>query len=119
MDFDGLREDIVQMLGGGHVRVNTRSFQNDMHSFSTKDDVLTLLIYIGYLAYDSREKKTFIPNKEIIAEFETAMSLSGWAEVMRILRASKRLMEDTLTGDEESEVSWRGWIRCMRRWCPS
>ncbi|MDE7298998.1 MAG: AAA family ATPase, partial [Lachnospiraceae bacterium] len=49
MDFDGLRADIVQMLGGGRVPVNTRSFQNDMRNFRTKDDVLTLLIHLGYM----------------------------------------------------------------------
>lgn len=95
MDFDGLRADIVQMLGGGRVRVNTRSFQNDMRTFKTKDDVLTLLIHLGYLAYDSSEMEAFIPNKEIMGEFGTAMSVSGWDEVMRILKASERLLEDT------------------------
>lgn len=53
MNFDGFKEDIVQIMGGGGVRVNTRSFQNDMRTFRTKDDVLTLLIHLGYLAYDS------------------------------------------------------------------
>ena len=102
MDFDGLREDVVQMLGGGKVRVNTRSFQNDMRTFRTKDDVLTLLIHLGYLAYDSVKKEAFIPNKEIMGEFETAMSVSGWEEVMRILKASDKLLADTLACDEKS-----------------
>lgn len=102
MDYEGLREDIVQMLGGGCVRVNTRSFQNDMRTFSTKDDVLTLLIHLGYLAYDSKRKEVFIPNKEIIGEFETAMSVSGWTEVMRVLKASEQLLADTLAGNEAS-----------------
>ena len=102
MDFDGLRSDIVQMLGGGRVRVNMRSFQNDMQSFRIKDDVLTLLIHLGYLAYDSREEEAFIPNKEIIGEFENAMSVSGWPEIVRILKASDQLLKDTLNGDEES-----------------
>ena len=101
MDFDGLRADIVQMLGGGRVQVNTRSFQNDMRTFHTKDDVLTLLIHLGYLAYDAETKEAFIPNKEIMEEFETAMSVSGWTEVMRVLKASERLLEDTLAGDGE------------------
>lgn len=99
MDFDGLRTDIVQMLGGGRVRVNTRSFQNDMRSFKTKDDVLTLLIHLGYLGYDSTAEEAFIPNKEIIGEFENAMSVGGWSEVMRVLKASEQLLEDTLRGD--------------------
>lgn len=102
MDFDGLQSDIVQMLGGGRVKVNMRSFQNDMKNFRTKDDVLTLLIHLGYLAYDSREEEAFIPNKEIIGEFENAMSVSGWPEIVRILKASDKLLEDTLNGDEGS-----------------
>ncbi len=102
MDFDGLRSDIVQMLGGGRVRVNTRSFQNDMRNFHTKDDVLTLLIHLGYLGYDSIEKEAFIPNKEIIEEFENAMSVGGWPNVMNVLKASEQLLEDTLRGDAES-----------------
>ncbi len=102
MDFDGLRSEIVQMLGGGRVKVNTRSFQNDMRNFRTKDDVLTLLVHLGYLGYDSMAEETFIPNKEIIGEFENAMSVGGWSEVMRVLKASEKLLEDTLRGEAES-----------------
>lgn len=98
MDYDGLRSDIVNMLGGGRVEVNVHSFQNDMRNFNTKDDVLTLLIHIGYLAYDAEKGETFIPNKEIAGEFENAMSVGGWEEIMRILKASRQLMEDTLQG---------------------
>lgn len=102
MDFDGLRADIVQMLGGGRVFVDTHSFRNDMKSFEIKDDVLTLLIHLGYLGYDIEKKEAFIPNREIIEEFETAMRVSGWSEVMKVLKASDRLLEDTLSCDGES-----------------
>ena len=102
MDFDGLRGDIVTMLGGGRVKVNTFSFQNDMRNFKTKDDVLTLLIHLGYLGYDSEGEEAFIPNKEIIREFENAMSVGGWTEVMRVLKASEKLLQDTLLCDGES-----------------
>ena len=102
MDFDGLRSDIVHMLGGGRVRVNTRSFRNDMRTFEVKDDVLTLLIHLGYLAYDMGKREAFIPNKEIIEEFENAMSVGGWKEVMNVLKASEKLLNDTLNGHEES-----------------
>lgn len=100
MDFDGLHTDIVKMLGGGRVAVNTRSFRNDMRSFEVKDDVLTLLIHLGYLAYDAGTKEVLIPNKEIVEEFETAMSVNGWSEVMRVVKASGKLLEDTLACDE-------------------
>lgn len=102
MDFDGLRADIIEMLGGGRIKVNTRSFQNDMRTFETKDDVLTLLIHLGYLGYDAEQGEAFIPNKEIMDEFENAMSTGGWSEVMEVLRASEKLLKDTLQGDAES-----------------
>lgn len=102
MDFGGLKKDIVRMLGGEHVRVNVFSFQNDMKNFRTKDDVLTLLIHLGYLGYDVEKKETFIPNKEVAGEFENAMSVGGWSEIMRVLSASEKLLEDTLAGREES-----------------
>ncbi len=102
MDFDGLRQDIAQMLGGGRVAANTRSFQNDMKNFKVKDDVLTLLVHLGYLGYDSETGEVFIPNKEIIMEFENAMSVGGWPEIARILKASEKLLEDTVSCDEKS-----------------
>ena len=101
MDYDGLRSDIAHMLGGGRVEVNTKSFQNDMYTFKTKDDVLTLLIHLGYLAYDILAKEVYIPNREIIEEFENAMSVGGWVEIMRILQASEKLLEDTIKGNAE------------------
>ena len=85
MDFDGLRSDIVRMLGGGRVKVNTLSFQNDMRNFKIKDDILTLLIHLGYLGYDFRTEEAFIPNKEITREFENAMSVGGWSNVIVFL----------------------------------
>jgi len=102
MDFDGLRADIIQMLGGERIKVNTLSFQNDMRNFRTKDDVLTLLVHLGYLAYDSVKEEAFIPNREIIREFENAISAGGWQEVMNILKASEKLLEDTIHCDGKS-----------------
>lgn len=102
MNFDGLRSDVVKMLGGEPVQVNTLSFQNDMRTFKTGDDVLTLLIHLGYLGYDQEKKEAFIPNREIAGEFENAMSVSGWTEVMRVLNSSEKLLEATLRGDEKS-----------------
>lgn len=109
MDFDGLRSDLAQMLGGGRVKVNTRSFQNDMRNFRVKDDVLTLLIHLGYLAYDAAAEEAFIPNKEIIMEFENVMSVGGWTEVTHVLKASEKLLEDTLAGNVQSVARGLDW----------
>ena len=64
MNFDGLRTAIIQMLSGASVEVDTNTFQNDMVSFQNKDDVITLLIHLGYLAYDQIRRTAFIPNEE-------------------------------------------------------
>lgn len=87
------------MLGGGRAAVNTRSFKNDMRNLGTKDDVLTLLVYLGYLAYDSGNREAFIPNREIAEEFENAMGVGGWPEVMRVLKASQKFLEVTINGE--------------------
>ena len=52
MNFDGLKDTIIELLAGGKVVIDTTTFTNDMVTFITKDDVLTLLIHLGYLTYD-------------------------------------------------------------------
>ena len=52
-DYSGLTRTVAELIGGLDVKVNTNGFANDLTSFSGKDDVLTLLIHLGYLAYNS------------------------------------------------------------------
>lgn len=73
MNFDGLKDSILEMMGNGRCRINYRKFQNDMTTFKSRDDVLTLLVHLGYLAYDEAAKEVFIPNMEIYDEFENAV----------------------------------------------
>lgn len=73
MNFDRLKEEILTMLCGGRCKINPEKFQNDMTSFESKDDVFTLLVHLGYLAYDERKQEVFIPNLEITGEFENAI----------------------------------------------
>lgn len=63
MNIDGLKDSMVQLLAGKSVPVNTTAFQNDMTTCRSKDDVLTLLIHLGYLVYSSDDHTCFIPNK--------------------------------------------------------
>ncbi|MCI8577302.1 MAG: AAA family ATPase [Lachnospiraceae bacterium] len=101
LDEDGLKEAIVQMLGGARIRMDVGTFQNDMTSIRQKDDVLTLLIHLGYLAYDSTDKSVFIPNEEVHQEFVRAVSTGRHQEVARLIRNSDLLLERTLNMDEE------------------
>ena len=70
------------MLSGAAVEVHTGGFQNDMVSFQNKDDVLTLLIHLGYLGYDQKRGTAFIPNEEIRQEFLTATQTRKWNELI-------------------------------------
>jgi hypothetical protein len=83
MDFDGLKEEVVQMLGGEHCPIDTDTFQNDMTSMQSKDDVLTLLVHLGYLAYDADCKEVYIPNEEVRREFIRAVKNSKHKAVAR------------------------------------
>lgn len=50
MNFEGLKDAILKMMNGRNdVAVDVRSFTNDMVTFHSKDDVLTLLVHLGYL----------------------------------------------------------------------
>lgn len=73
MNFDGLKDTVVAMLAGVNIKVRTSSYQNDMISFRNKDDVLTALIHLGYLAYDSKQRTAFIPNEDIRNEWIDAV----------------------------------------------
>lgn len=68
MDFDGLKSAIIEMLAGGSVETDVTSFQNDTVNFEDKDDILTYLIHLGYLAYDQKREMAFVPNEEIMEE---------------------------------------------------
>ena len=99
MDFDGLKTAIIEMISGASVEVDTCSFQNDMISFSDKDDVLTLLIHLGYLAYDQKKKNAFIPNEEIRHELNHAVKRTRWNEMMTFQKESLALLDATLEKD--------------------
>ena len=102
MDFDGLKTAIIEMISGDAVEVDTCSFQNDMVSFGCKDDVLTLLIHLGYLAYDQQKKTAYIPNEEIRQEFISATKKKKWNELVQFEEQSNHLLEATLDMDEET-----------------
>ena len=99
MDFDGLKTAIIEMLSGVAIEVDVNSFQNDMVSFTDKDDVLTLLIHLGYLAYDQKKQRAFVPNEEIRQEFAAATRRKKWNELISFQRASAELLEATLDMD--------------------
>ena len=101
MNFDGLRDAIVAILGGHRVKVKIRTYENDMTSFKRKDDVLTALIHLGYLAFDEKTEEAYLPNKEVRMCFEDTLEDTGWTNVIHAMEQSECLLRATLAGDEE------------------
>lgn len=96
MDFDGLSKTIADLLGGSMTRVNTLGFANDLKTFRNRDDVLTLLIHLGYLAYDEQGEQVRIPNEEIRREFAKTIREVKRDDTKRRLKESDKLIDDVL-----------------------
>lgn len=101
LNLDGLKEAVVQMIGGARQPIDTGVFQNDMTSISSRDDVLTLLVHLGYLAYDTATKSVRIPNEEIRQEFIRAVKNGRHMELAELIASSDQLLQDTLAMNAE------------------
>ena len=102
MNFEGLKDDIIAMLAGGRCAVDPTSFQNDMSVVNSRDDVLTVLIHLGYLSYDWNKEVCYIPNREVAGEMVNAVKATKWKSVADALQKSERLLRATLDGDAEA-----------------
>lgn len=90
MNFDGLKDSVIRMLGGECIEINTGTFSNDMTTFQNRDDVLTLLVHLGYLSYHWPDRSVSIPNKEVSQEYVNAISTMDWHEVIKSVEASRK-----------------------------
>ena len=105
LDIDRLKEAIISMLSGDKVMIDTGSFQNDMTSFKSKDDVLSLFVHLGYLAYDEVEKSVFIPNKEVRQEFMRAIKNGTKTKLVEIVQKSDKVVKATFEKDQKNLAS--------------
>ena len=98
-NYHGLKEDILTMLAGGQIPVDTETFQNDLSGIESRDEVLTALIHLGYLAYQEKTGKAYIPNFEVAKAYQSALKKSGWTEVEKSISACDELLEAAIKGD--------------------
>ena len=101
-DYHGLTRTIAELIGGVDVTVNTTGFANDLTTFKGKDDVLTLLIHLGYLAYNADRKTVRIPNEEVRQEFQKTIHEVTHEATLKRLEESEKLFMDTIQGHEEA-----------------
>lgn len=102
MDFDGLKGAIIEMISGAQVKVDVTTFQNDIVSFAGRDDVITYLIHLGYLDYNSLTQTAFVPNEELRQELVRATRQKKWDEFINFQNESHALLESTLDMDEQA-----------------
>ena len=101
-DYHGLTKTIAELIGGVDVKVNTTGFANDLTTFKGKDDVLTLMIHLGYLAYEESRKTVRIPNEEIKQEFQRSIHEVKHEATLKRLEESEQLFADTIQKNEEA-----------------
>ena len=103
MNFEGLRDSVVELLAGNEVRVDVGRFANDVHAVNSRDAVLTLLIHLGYLSYDDDKRTVRIPNYEVQQEFERTIQDGGnWGNLAKLLNQSEQLLADTFAGNADA-----------------
>ena len=103
LNYDGLREAVIALMAGETVRVNPYKFSNDMTTFNSKDDVLTLLIHLGYLGFNFAEETVYIPNQELMLEYGNAVEDdNNWDMVAKAVKAAGDLLTATLAKDSDA-----------------
>lgn len=106
MNYEGLRDDIVNMLSGKKLYVNTETFQNDFSTVSSKDEALTALIHLGYLGYDREEESAFIPNYEVKKAYQAALCTGDWGKIGKSIARCDELLRATINceSDKVAEI---------------
>ena len=89
MNYDGLRDTIMKLIAREKVVINPRKFQNDMTTFVSADDVLTLLVHLGYLTFRFDTSEVWIPNGEVQQEFINSIEDGGWENIMLAIKGKE------------------------------
>ena len=99
-DVDGLRQAVIELMGGGEIEIDTVGYNNDL-TYTTRDAALTMFVHLGYLSYHQERKTVRIPNEEIRLEFARTLRQTDNPETMKRVRESIQLIMDTIHGEED------------------
>ena len=109
MNFDGIKDDIIHLIEGSTIQFSCTTFQNDMVSIKTKDDIFSLLVCLGYLGCvdDGGDYRlAYVPNKEIRTALSSIVKSQPWFNSMPIIERSQSLFEaiTTLDANKAAEI---------------
>ena len=102
LDYKGVKEDIACMLAGASCEVDVSRFSRDISDIRNKNDILSILIHLGYLVYDRYTRTCHVPNYEVCSELQYAVEDCEWNEVVRAIKASDQLLDDLLYKDSDA-----------------
>ncbi len=92
-----IRSHVERLVRGEAVPVNISTYMNTVTDFRSPDDILTYVIYIGYLAYDITTQRCYIPNMEIREQWMNILSTMDDTRALgNLLKASRDLLHDTI-----------------------
>ena len=101
MNYEGLKDDILNMLAGGNADVEVGTFRNDLSDITSKDEALTALIHLGYLGYDAEDLSAYVPNYEVASAYNLALRSSGWSQVAKMISRCDEVLKATIRKDTE------------------
>ena len=102
LNFDGLKEDVMTVLEGGRIEVDTETFANDLSIINSKDEALTALIHLGYLAFDAENNEAFLPNFEVGMAYKLALQTGAWHNIAATISKCDSLLKATIRKDQDS-----------------
>ena len=103
-DLDGVYQDVMSMIGGERIGIDTNAYDNSFTLPKNKNHCFTLLAHIGYLAYDATTSQVFIPNEEVRMAFRGALKMCSWPEAIKPYQRSQKFIEAIL-GEDSATVA--------------
>ncbi|MCD8201283.1 MAG: ATP-binding protein [Clostridia bacterium] len=101
-NISGVRDAIDCLLAGGTIKIDSSMLKNDMSTITRRDEILTLLIHLGYLTFDFDTKNVRIPNHEVYCEFVTVIGSMGWNDTVRKIERAEKILAATFEKDEKT-----------------
>ena len=92
-DLDGVYQDVMSMIGGERIGIDTNAYDNSFTLPKNKNHCFTLLAHIGYLAYDEETSQVFIPNEEVRLAFRGALEMCSWPEAIKPYQRSQKFIK--------------------------
>lgn len=106
-NIDDVKRDLLRMYDGEKLDiVDFSKFNSDISELKSKDAIITYLIHLGYLAYDLKSRKIYIPNEEIRQEFKNILKDVKYEILIKRIEATDKCLNDIKEGNEQEVAAY-------------